>query len=95
MLPPIFQTYHGFLQQQRQQREDLNEELDHLEAEEFHRLNKDLSRGRRDELEGADNKLKDNLQRKSQVSERDIERIMRAHQQEMEEFESEFDKSLS
>ena len=72
------------LQSQRQERDDLLSEADELEAKEFKNLHKELESERKRELEEEQEKLQGKLLA-AQVSEKDVDRMMRLHHQQVEE----------
>ncbi|CAH1782698.1 unnamed protein product [Owenia fusiformis] len=80
-------AYHGLIDQQRIEQDDLLGELDHREAEEIHRARKEEEQFRQEQFEKADEKLGELLESKAQLTEKEAASIMRRHQQHMEDYE--------
>ena len=81
----MLEDYHKLLAGQRDQREDVNTQLDDLEYNEMKKLIKNVTKGTEDDIATEDQRLHDQLQSKAQLSQREIDQIIRIHQEESDE----------
>ncbi|XP_064630315.1 trichohyalin-like isoform X2 [Lineus longissimus] len=82
----FIQTYSQLKAAHSEEKERLLDELDSMEAHEMNELVKNEVENRRDAVETADEDMSKQLQLKASMSEMDAQRILRIHEQEMQEY---------
>ncbi|XP_006817903.1 uncharacterized protein LOC100372579 [Saccoglossus kowalevskii] len=77
------EAYHGLMQQQREERNQFIEELDHKESEELENMRKQLQAQRSEEMEKQEESFCEILAQRARLSEKETDKIMRKHEANM------------
>ncbi|XP_063964093.1 trichohyalin-like isoform X1 [Lytechinus pictus] len=86
------EAHHDLLEQQRNEKNDLIDELDYHEAEELSLLRKTLEEERGKELAEKDKSLFEELVERAQLNEKEANRIVKKHQANVTAYEEQLDQ---
>lgn len=84
----VAESYHNLLVQQRAQTDEVSDELDDREADEIRKLARDFEKRKNEEFSKREEQFEDQIRTKASLSNSEVDRIMRLHQQEMERYEN-------
>ncbi|XP_077991893.1 uncharacterized protein LOC144446077 isoform X2 [Glandiceps talaboti] len=85
-------AYHGLLQQQREEKGQFIEELDHKESEELENLRLQCEAQRQEELEKHEESLYELLAQRARLTEKETEKLMKKHDANMKSHNDQMEK---